>query len=71
MDLPGLRDLNTARRDITERYLLTCDEIFAVCSIGRAVTDPGVASVIELAEQAELSKVGIVCTRSEVYFGAD
>lgn len=66
VDLPGLRDLNSARRNITERYLLECDEIFAVCFIGRAITDAGVASVFELARQAKLSNVGIICTRSDV-----
>ncbi|KAK0644136.1 hypothetical protein B0T16DRAFT_438330 [Cercophora newfieldiana] len=65
VDLPGLRDLNSARRNITERYILECDEIFAVCFIGRAITDAGVASVFELARQAKLSNVGIICTRSD------
>ncbi|KAK5663817.1 hypothetical protein OQA88_20 [Cercophora sp. LCS_1] len=65
VDLPGLRDLNSARRTITERYLLNCDEIFAVCSIGRATTDEGVMSVFGLARQARLSNVGIICTRSD------
>ncbi|KAJ4184843.1 hypothetical protein NW755_008756 [Fusarium falciforme] len=65
VDLPGLRDLNSARRTITERYLLTCNEIFAICNIGRAVTDEGVHQVFELARRARLSNVGIVCTRSD------
>ncbi|KAK3331432.1 hypothetical protein B0H66DRAFT_546532 [Apodospora peruviana] len=65
VDLPGLRDLNSARLSITERYLLNCDEIFAVCSIGRATTDEGVMGVFGLARQARLSKVGIICTRSD------
>ncbi|KAJ4218572.1 hypothetical protein NW759_008465 [Fusarium solani] len=65
VDLPGLRDLNSARRMITERYILTCNEIFAICNIGRAVTDEGVHQVFELARRARLSNVGIVCTRSD------
>ncbi|RSM00468.1 hypothetical protein CDV31_011793 [Fusarium ambrosium] len=65
VDLPGLRDLNSARRMITERYLLGCNEIFAICNIGRAVTDEGVHQVFELARRARLSNVGIVCTRSD------
>ncbi|EEU37779.1 uncharacterized protein NECHADRAFT_102212 [Fusarium vanettenii 77-13-4] len=65
VDLPGLRDLNSARKMITERYLLTCNEIFAICNIGRAVTDEGVHQVFELARRARLSNVGIVCTRSD------
>ncbi|RYC53741.1 hypothetical protein CHU98_g12467 [Xylaria longipes] len=59
VDLPGLRDLNLARRNITERYLLKCDEIFAVAIEGRATTDEGVQSVIELAKEARLSNVAL------------
>lgn len=62
----GLRDLNSARQQITERYLLQCDEIFAICNIGRATTDVGVMGVFELARRARLSNVGIICTRSDV-----
>jgi hypothetical protein len=51
---------------ITERYLRSCDEIFAVCNIGRAATDAGVIGVFDLARQAKLSNVGIVCTKSDV-----
>ncbi len=47
------------RRSITERYLLSCDEIFVVCNIGRAVTDVGVETVFELARQADLANIGI------------
>ncbi|KAK4041410.1 hypothetical protein C8A01DRAFT_14819, partial [Parachaetomium inaequale] len=65
VDLPGLRDLNTARRSITERYLLECDEIFTICPIGRAATDEGVMQVFDLARQAKLSNVSIICTRSD------
>jgi hypothetical protein len=46
--------------------MLQCDEIFAVCPIGRATTDVGVDSVFELARQAKLSNVGIICTKSDV-----
>jgi hypothetical protein len=67
-DLPGLRDHNSARRNITERYIINCDEVFVVCNIGRALTDKGVEHVIKLARQARLSNVGIVCTRSDVRF---
>ncbi|RKL48075.1 hypothetical protein BFJ70_g2433 [Fusarium oxysporum] len=59
VDLPGLRDLNSARRIITERYLLECNEIFAICNIGRAATDEGVHQVFDLADRARLSNVGI------------
>lgn len=62
----GLRDLNSARRNITERSLIDCNEIFAVCPIGRAITDIGVKEVFALAKQAGLSNVGIICTRSDV-----
>ncbi|KAK4249146.1 hypothetical protein C7999DRAFT_39705 [Corynascus novoguineensis] len=65
VDLPGLRDLNSARRNITERYLLDCDEIFIICPIGRAVTDEGVMNVVERARQARLSNISIICTKSD------
>ncbi|KAI1821480.1 hypothetical protein F4861DRAFT_541892 [Xylaria intraflava] len=57
VDLPGLLDANSARRHITERYLLECDEIFVVCNEGRATDDLGVQTVIELARQAKLSNL--------------
>lgn len=62
----GLHDANAARRNITERYLINCDEIFAICTEGRAITDAGVVSVLELAKKARLSNVGIICTKSDV-----
>ncbi|KAI1074413.1 hypothetical protein F5B20DRAFT_586300 [Whalleya microplaca] len=65
VDLPGLRDRNSARRHITERYILRCDEIFVVCNEGRATTDVGVEVVFELAKKARLENVGIICTRSD------
>ncbi|KAI0867597.1 hypothetical protein GGS24DRAFT_485128 [Hypoxylon argillaceum] len=64
-DLPGLRDLNSARRNITERYLLECNEIFVVAAAGRVTTDEGVRSAIELAKKAKLSNMGIICTKSD------
>ncbi|KUL85849.1 hypothetical protein ZTR_07402 [Talaromyces verruculosus] len=48
-DLPGLRDLNSARQNVTER----------------ATTDAGVKEVFELARRAALSNVGIICTQSD------
>ena len=36
-----------------------------MCNIIRAITDEGVMAVIELANQARLSNVGIICTRSD------
>ncbi|KAI5461911.1 hypothetical protein BGZ63DRAFT_423233 [Mariannaea sp. PMI_226] len=65
VDLPGLRDLNSARRSITEKYLLECHEILVICNLGRAVTDEGVECVFRLAEAAQLSNMGIICTRSD------
>ncbi|KAI0147476.1 hypothetical protein GGR57DRAFT_515724 [Xylariaceae sp. FL1272] len=65
VDLPGLRDLNSARRHITERYLIKCNEIFVICNEGRATTDEGVQDVVDLANKAELSNVGIICTKSD------
>jgi hypothetical protein len=64
-DLPGLRDLNSARKAITERYIRNCHQIFVVVRIDRVITNESVKEVFELATHVELSKVDIVCTRSE------
>ncbi|EED13693.1 conserved hypothetical protein [Talaromyces stipitatus ATCC 10500] len=64
VDLPGLRDLNYARKNITERYVRQCDQIFAVAKIGRATTDAGVQEVFELACRASLLNIGVVCTQT-------
>ncbi|ORY11257.1 hypothetical protein BCR34DRAFT_484487 [Clohesyomyces aquaticus] len=64
-DLPGLRDLNSARQNVTERYVRDCHQIFAVVDMGRAATNIGVQEVFALARRANLSNVGIVCTKSD------
>ncbi|KAH8760482.1 hypothetical protein F5883DRAFT_563809 [Diaporthe sp. PMI_573] len=65
VDLPGLRDLNSARRNITQQYVVKCHEIIAICGIKRAITDVGVRTVFELARQARLERVGIICTYAD------
>ncbi|EDU46388.1 conserved hypothetical protein [Pyrenophora tritici-repentis Pt-1C-BFP] len=64
-DLPGLRDQNSARKAITERYVRQCHQIFAVTRIDRAMTDESIKEIFELARRANLSKIDVVCTRSE------
>jgi hypothetical protein len=64
-DLPGLRDQNSARKAITERYVRQCHQIFAVTRIDRAMTDESLKEIFELARRANLSKIDVVCTRSE------
>ncbi|KAK8112584.1 hypothetical protein PG984_013110 [Apiospora sp. TS-2023a] len=66
VDLPGIRDHNTVRRHFTERKLIECDAIFAVCIEGNAMADNGVANVMDLAKWAKLDNVGIICTKSDV-----
>ncbi|RYO81753.1 hypothetical protein DL764_009715 [Monosporascus ibericus] len=64
-DLPGLRDLNSARKAITERYVRKCHQILVVAKIDRAITDESIKEIFELASRADLSKVDVICTRSE------
>ncbi|KAJ4363421.1 hypothetical protein N0V83_009714 [Neocucurbitaria cava] len=64
-DLPGLRDLNSARKAITENYIRHCHHIFVVAKIDRAITNESVKEIFELAQRANLSKIDIICTRSE------
>ncbi|KAJ3474062.1 hypothetical protein NLG97_g10010 [Lecanicillium saksenae] len=63
VDLPGLRDSNSARRNITEKCARQCDEIFAVCDISRAVDDSTVQYIFDMAKH--LHNVSIICTHSE------
>lgn len=65
VDLPGLRDLNSARANITESNIRNCHEVFAVCNIGRATTDVGVKNAFKLAQDVDLKHIGIVCTKSD------
>lgn len=64
-DLPGLRDLNSARKAITERYIRKCHQVFVVAKIDRAITDESIKDIMGLASRANLCKVDVVCTRSE------
>lgn len=64
-DLPGLRDLNSARKAITERYVRQCHQVLVVARIDRAITDKSIKEMFELARRANLSKIDVVCTRSE------
>lgn len=64
-DLPGLRDLNSVRQAITERYIRQCHQILVVARIDRAITDKSIENICELARRVDLKKIDIVCTRSE------
>ncbi|OAA60385.1 Dynamin, GTPase domain protein [Niveomyces insectorum RCEF 264] len=66
VDLPGLRDRNVARQEVALRYMRKCNRIFAVCSIGRAVTDMGVKEVLDKARKLQIARVGIICTKTDV-----
>lgn len=64
-DVPGLRDSNPVRARITEQYIRQCDQIFAVLPIQRAADDKSLDNIFKLAQDANLCKVDIVCTKSE------
>lgn len=64
-DLPGLRDLNSARKAITERYVRQCHQILVVAKIDRAITDESIKEIFDLASRVNLSKIDVICTRSE------
>jgi hypothetical protein len=64
-DLPGLRDLNSARQAVTERYFRQCHQVFAVARMGRAITDESIKHIFDQAHSVGLTKVDIVCTRSD------
>lgn len=66
-DLPGLRDQNSARRAIAERYIRQCHHVFVVAPINRVVTDQSVSDIFDLARRASLSNIDIICTRAEEF----
>ena len=65
-DLPGLRDLNSARKAITERFVRRCDHVFVVANIDRATTNESIEKFFELAQSLHQAKVDVICTKSEV-----
>ncbi|CAI6339182.1 unnamed protein product [Periconia digitata] len=66
VDLPGLRDSNLARQNVTERYIRNCDHILVVADIGRAVAHQSVKEIFETAERGKLHNISVVCTKSEL-----
>jgi hypothetical protein len=65
-DLPGLRDLNSARKAITERFVRRCDHVFVVANIDRATTNESIEKIFEMAQSLHLARVDVICTKSEV-----
>ncbi|KAH8590098.1 hypothetical protein B0O99DRAFT_635601 [Bisporella sp. PMI_857] len=71
VDLPGFRDVNSARVRVTETRLYQCDEIFVVAEISRVVTNKGVEDLVvrQLGKNFNSLKrsqgVTIICTKSE------
>ncbi|KAF4625419.1 hypothetical protein G7Y89_g12745 [Cudoniella acicularis] len=71
VDLPGFRDVNSARVRVAEIRLYQCDEIFIVTGIGRAATNQGVEDLVvrQLGKNFNGLKrsqgVAIICTKSE------
>ena len=65
-DLPGLRDLNSARKAITERFVRRCDHVFVVANIDRATTNESIEKFFQLAQSLHQAKVDVICTKSEV-----
>lgn len=68
-DLPGYRDINLARVKKAQQYLISCDEVFIVARINRAVTDQSVKESIraQYRSDAERSKcIVIIFTHADV-----
>ena len=75
--MSGLQDTNLARVRATQNYLLTCDHIFVVANISRAITDQSLKSSLyhvlakHVPNEWETSagrylNVAVVCTRIDV-----
>ncbi|CAG8958124.1 hypothetical protein HYFRA_00000470 [Hymenoscyphus fraxineus] len=72
VDLPGFRDVNTARMRIAEMRLKHCDEIFLVTELDRAITNQGVQNILlrqlgrDFNSLQRRQGVAIICTKAEV-----
>ena len=75
--MAGLHDNNLAKVRATEQYILSCDHIFVVGKISRAISDQSLKSSLFTAIKQHIPyewdkeglnrlKATIVCTRSEV-----
>ena len=71
VDLPGIRDSNSARAKVAERYLQNCDQIAIVASIKRAVDDGTAKELMgeqfrrRLLMDGNYGNVFFVCTQTD------
>ncbi|KAF7514202.1 hypothetical protein GJ744_004527 [Endocarpon pusillum] len=70
-DLPGYHDVNFARVSAAKKYQATCEEIFVISDIKRAIDDPVIEEVIKdhcrrFTDVGQLTRprITVVCTHS-------
>lgn len=68
MEIPSFCELLDSTRDtLAERYLLeSCDDIFVVSDGNVHETSVTLAKLDELSKLASLTKIGVICTGSDV-----
>ena len=71
VDLPGVRDANSARAKVAQSYLQNCDAIWIVAGITRAVDDGTARELLgeefkrRLLMDGQYGKVSFICTRCD------
>jgi len=71
VDLPGVRDANTARARVSERYLQNCNQIWVVAPIKRAVDDGTAKELMgerfkrRLLMDGQYGNVTFICTQTD------
>ena len=60
VDLPGVRDANAARGAVAEKYMKSCNAVWIVADITRAV-DNRTAKVRDLSLLLRMTRCGLLC----------
>ncbi|XP_064410092.1 uncharacterized protein LOC102357999 isoform X2 [Latimeria chalumnae] len=73
VDLPGIRDSNSARNNIAKQHLKTCDAVWIVANITRAVDDKTAKDMLnenmrrQLLMDGHYERIAFICTKTDSY----
>ncbi|XP_038652404.1 uncharacterized protein LOC119965715 [Scyliorhinus canicula] len=71
VDLPGIRDSNTARNNIAKEYLTNCDAVWIVANVTRAIDDKTAKDMLDeslrrqLLMDGQYGRIAFICTKSD------
>nr|XP_014344341.1 PREDICTED: nuclear GTPase SLIP-GC-like isoform X2 [Latimeria chalumnae] len=73
VDFPGIRDSNSARNNIAKQHLKTCDAVWIVANITRAVDDKTTKDLLnenmrrQLLMDGHYKRIAFICTKTDTY----